>query len=439
MARPRKTRTPVYVRLSEKRIRQIEDLIDGWSYETRLFVLRRLRQYDPSRTLLEKLRVWVRRQLQSSERVFQVLRDPEQLSDWRRRFEVAGSQDASEAWNRILHRELDWHDYQYLCYLLERSTNDIFVPGTLSHTFDKLYRAHLLKEYSDDPEVPRAPLVLVIGSSGSGKTATIKQAIEEAIFASEVRPVVDLKAKEEEVLAQEPIWRSLEDVDPELAVRIERQKKVEFLRFCAHVPLVKYFFRERISRALSSLTEEGVWVDYSMVTPNDYQTAWAGEPGNYLRKAMGDPRRTCLRHLEEAHSAFGRPDQMSTVKGQQSSLIDAGNIILDEIIYGRRDCLLIATTDQPEQLDPTIYRRFVERGLVIDIGDLWEDSAHLREVVRMEMLRRGNRVNGRTEQVGEIDESGLDMTVACLYPIFRERSLKITPAYVRRLIDSIIA
>ena len=135
------------------------------------------------------------------------------------------------------------------------------------------------------------------------------------MFTAEMRPVVDLEAKRDEVLADQPFWRSLEDVDPELAVRIERRRKVERLRLFSRLPVIRYLFRQRIGQALSSLEEEGVLVDYAMITPNDYQTAWAGEPGNYLRKAMGDPRRTCIRHLEEAHSAFGRPDQMSTVKG----------------------------------------------------------------------------------------------------------------------------
>jgi len=381
----------------------------------------------------------LRRVLKPAERGFQILRDPELLNDWRRRFEVSGSSSASAAWNKILDRELDWHDYQYLTYLLERKTTDIYAPPEILEIFRKLYHAHILKEYTDDPAVPRAPLVLVIGNSGSGKSATVKQAVEEAIFAAEVRPVVDLKAKRDEVMANEPIWRSLEDVDPELAVRIERRRKAEQLRFWSRVPLVKYLFRERISQALSSLSEEGTWVDYSMITPNDYQTAWAGEPGNYLRKAMGDPRRTCIRHLEEAHAAFGRPDQMSTVKGQQATLIDAANIILDEIALGRRDCLLIATTDQPEQFEPAVYRRFVERGLVIDIGEQWEEPGNLREVVRME-LRRKNFTFAEDGVGGErmLPEGVLEETVEKLYPVFRERSLRITPAYVRHLIDSVL-
>jgi len=422
--------------LPEKRIKQIEALVAGWSFETRLFVLRRLRQFDPSPSPFGWLRGWLRRLLQPAERSFQILRDPELLSNWRRRFEVSGAHNAAAAWEKILKKELDWHDYQYLSFLLEQQTVDSFVPPDFLETFRKLYRAHILKEYTEDPSVPRAPLVLVIGSSGSGKSATVKQAIEDAVFATEVRPVVDLEAKREEVLANEPIWRSLEAVDPELAVRIERRRKAEWLRFYSRLPLVKYIFRERLGQALSSLEEEGVLVDYAMITPNDYQTAWAGEPGNYLRKAMGDARRTCIRHLEEAHSAFGRPDQMSSVKAQQATLVDTSNILLDEIAMGRRDCLLIATTDQPEQLDPAIYRRFVERGLILDISDLWDVPANLREVVRFELKRKNFTFAGSGERL--LSELQLDQAVEKLYPIFRERSLRVTPAYVRRLIDSII-
>lgn len=370
------------------------------------------------------------------DRSFQFLRNPEALSDWRRRIEVSGSRNASATWNKILAKELDWHDYHYLTFLLEKKTADVYVPPHFLEIFEKIYHAHVLKEYTEDPSVPRAPLVLVIGGSGSGKSATVKQAVEEAIFASEVRPVIDLKAKRQEVLAHEPIWRSLEDVDPELALRIERRRKAERLRILSRLPVVKYIYRERVAQALSLLEEEGVFVDYAMVTPNDYQTAWAGEPGNYLRKAMGDPRRTTIRHLEEAHSAFGRPDQMSTVKGQQNTLVDAANIVIDEIVYGKRDCLLIATSDQPEQFDPAIFRRFVERGLIIDISEQWVDPKNLREVLRLELKRKNVFAEG--DGAGVTDDL-LEKTVHRLYPIFRERSLRITPAYARRLIDSIIA
>lgn len=439
MPQLRRTRTPIYVSLSEPRIRQIEDLVDGWSNETRRFILRRLHQYKPNRSQLKRLRTWLQRTLKPEKREFKLLQNPSLLNDWHQRFEAAGSHDATAAWNLILSRELDPQDHQYLTYLLEKETIDTFVPKSIQAYFDKLYHAFILKEYSDDPLLPRAPLVLVIGNSGSGKSATVKQAIEEAFFACEVRPVVDLNAKQEEVMADQPFWRNLTEVDPELALRIERRRKRDRLRFFSRLPIIRYLFRNRISHALTTLDEEGVLVDYGVITPNDYQTAWAGEPGNYLRKAMGDPRQLAIRHLEEAHSAFGRPDERSTIKGQQATLVDAANIILDEIASGRRDCLVIATTDQPEQFDPAIYRRFVERGLIIDVNDIWADAANLREVVWLELRRSNHPQDPLSERPPHLSEEEVTSAVQKLYPIFRQRSLRITPAYVRRLIASLIA
>lgn len=438
MAQIRRTRTPIYVSLSETRIRQIESLVDGWSNETRRFVLRRLHQYVPNRSRLKRLRRWLQRTLNPKEREFKLLQNPGLLNDWHQRFEAAGSHDATAAWNHILSKELDPQDHQYLTFLLEKETVDTFVPQSIREYFDRLYHTFILKEYSNDPLIPRAPLLLVIGSSGSGKSATVKQAIEEAFFSSAVKPVVDLNAKREEVMADQPIWRSLIEVDPELAVRIERRRKRARLRFFSRVPLIRYLFRNRISQALSTVDEEGVWVDYGVITPNDYQTAWAGEPGNYLRKAMGSPRQLAIRHLEEAHSAFGRPDERSSIKGQQATLVDAANIILDEIASGRRDCIIIATTDQPEQFDPAIYRRFVERGLIIDVNDIWDDPANLSEVVSLELRRSNHPQDPLSERPPHLSDEELTLAVEKLYPIFRQRSLRITPAYVRRLISSLI-
>ncbi|MBN2792184.1 MAG: ATP-binding protein, partial [Desulfuromonadales bacterium] len=344
MPQTRKTKAPIYVSLSEKRIKQIEELVAGWSNETRRFALRRLHQHNPHHSALKRLLLFIYGLFNKRNLEFKLLQNPSLLNDWHSRFEAAGSQDATAAWNRILARELNQDDHRYLTYLLEKETIDTFVPRTLSNTFEKLYHAFILKEYSEDLDVPRAPLVLVIGNSGSGKSATIKQVIEDIFFASEVKPVIDLKIKRDEVLSDQPFWRSLAEVDPELAIRTESRRQRNRVRLVSRLPIIRYIFRNQISRALSTIDEEGVRVDYAMITPNDYQTAFAGEPGNYLRKAMGDPGRLCLRHMEEAHSAFGVADERSPIKSQQSTLVDAANIILDEIAYGRRDCILVATT-----------------------------------------------------------------------------------------------
>ncbi len=381
MSQNRKTRSPVYVRLPENRIKQIESLVADWNFETSLFVLRRLHQYDPKRGLFDYLTGWLRGWFRQEERSFQFLRNPELLSDWRRRIEVSGSRNAAATWNRILSRELTWHDYHYLRFLLEQQTTDIHVPADFLEIFRKLYHAHILKEYTEDSGVPRAPLVLVIGGSGSGKSATVKEALEAGGLrlgsTAGHRPAGEAQgnSRQRAVLAQPGGCRS--------GAGGARWSDSARRSGCAFSPACRSSntsSAQRVAHALSTLEEEGVQVDYAMITPNDYQTAWAGEPGNYLRKAMGDPRRTSIRHLEEAHSAFGRPDQMSTVKGQQNTLVDAANILLDEIAYGRRDCLLIATTDQPEQFDPAIYRRFVERGT---------DPRHQRTVGRPRQSARG--------------------------------------------------
>lgn len=439
MAKIRKTRSPIYVSLSEQRIEQIELLIAGWNNETRRFVLRQLHQYDPDHSFLNRVAKRLRRLIKPRKMDFKMLRDPSRLNDWQQRFRAVGSQDAKAAWHRILSRELDSRDHQYLTYLLERETVDTFVPPEFLHIFELIYHAHVLKEYVDDPKAPQAPFILVIGSSGSGKSATVQQAIEQVFFHSEVKPVVDLKVKKDEVMANQPFWRSVAEVDPELAVRIERRRKRATLRFFSRLPIIRYLFRSMISQAISNIDEAGIPVDSGMITPNDYQTAWAGEPGNYLRKAMGNPKRLTIRHLEEAHSAFGLPDELSSAKGQQSTLIDAANIILDEIAHGRRDCLVIATTDRPEQFDPAIYRRFVERGLVIDINDMWEDPKNLREVVCLELRRKNQSADPDGPSQPHLSEEELDQAIEKLYPIFRQRSLRITPAYVRRLVASIIA
>jgi len=70
-------------------------------------VLRRLHQHDPSRSLTQRLGRQLRRLYKRPQRDFSFLRDPRKLNDWHHRFEAAGSQDASAAWNRILTKELD--------------------------------------------------------------------------------------------------------------------------------------------------------------------------------------------------------------------------------------------------------------------------------------------------------------------------------------------
>jgi SpoVK/Ycf46/Vps4 family AAA+-type ATPase len=445
MAR-RLTKEARYVRLPERRIREIEELVASWPYETKAFMRARLNQYRPPTGFLNTvLEATVSLVFPPHANHFAILRDPEILTDWQRRFDVSGETNPQEAWHRLLEKEVSARDYRYMVALLDKELADVHVPAELKAFFEKIYRAHIRKEYLADSEVPKAPLVLVVGPSGSGKTATVSQALEEVIFRDDVLPEVDLKQRREEILGAEPFWKTIESVDPTLAMEMARRRKLKLYKFLARTPVVRRLFQKRIGQHLNELEERAVAVDYAVVTPNDYQTALAGEPGNYFRRAMGDPRKTSIRHVEEAHSAFGRAESRhAAVESQQKTLVDTSNIILDEIIQGRRDCLLITTTDQPEHFDSAVYRRFVEKGQIIDVSEFWKNVDNLREIVRLELLRSDTRVGkAPREETGVsriryLSPADLEAALERLYPIFQERALKLSPSYVRNLVHSII-
>ncbi len=438
------TKKTTYVRLPEQRIRQIQELVASWPYETKAFMRARLNQYKPPAGWINGLIEWgLSFFMEPPDKSFRTLSDPTILTDWQKRSKLSGQSNPQAAWHRILEKEVSARDYHYLLSLLNEGLMDVHVPVELEKLFDQIYRSHIRKEYAGDSKVPKAPLVLIVGPSGSGKTSTVTETIEKVIFNDQVLPEVDLLRKKEEVLADLPFWKTLDEVDPELAMEIDRHRHLKFYKALAAIPVVDWIFKRRINRHLAMLEEQGMVIDYAMVTPNDYQTALAGEPGNYFKKAMGNPKKTTIRHIEEAQSAFGRVESHAGgAERQQRSLIDTANIVLDEIVSGKRDCLLIATTDQPERFDQAIYRRFVEKGTIINISEYWKNPVNLREVVRLELQRHDIVITASTPEAPDNKEVlspvDLDQAVAHIFKVFRERSLKVIPSYVRKLVHSIV-
>ncbi len=444
MAR-RLTKKIQYILLPEKRIREIEELIAGWSYETKEFMRARLNQYTPPFGLVHTFTYLYKKFFSlHKDTHFAILKDPNILTDWQKRFELSGQTIPRKAWNNILEKEVTAKDHAILISLLNKELSDVHVPPEMEELFEKIYRAHIRKEYSADPEVPKAPIILFTGTSGSGKSATAIQAIEQVIFSNEVLPEIDLSQKKAKILSKLPFWKSIDDIDPDLAADIERRKKIRRFNLLSQLPIIRRLFKKRISRSLKELEEQHLPVDYSRITPNDYQTALSGEPGNYLKRAFGNPRETSIRHMEEAHSAFARTESSGHggVERQQRTLVDTSNIILDEIISGSRDCLLIATSDQPEVFDSAIYRRFIEKGLVVDIADYWMKAENLQEIVRLELQRNNIKVYGdkpnQKHSTTWISHKDLKQAVNKFYRIFTERALKVTPAYTRKLVSFII-
>ena len=443
----RYTKKVEYICLPEKRIAEIQALVDSWSYDTKEFMRARLNQYRPPSGFFYTLFSFLKRSFVfKKEKDFEILKEPGILTDWQRRFELSGETIPRKAWNSILESEVSKKDRTLLLALLDKDLADVHIPLEFRDLLEKVYKAHIRKEYSSDPEVPKAPLILLTGTSGSGKTATAIAAIEKIIFSAEVKPEVDLEQKKAKTMASVPFWRSLEDIDPELAAEIVRRKKLRRYNLLSRLPIIRFLFKKRISQNLSELDEQHLLVDYSRITPNDYQTALSGEPGNYLKKAFGSAQQTSIRHLEEAHSAFARTETSTGsggVERQQRTLVDTSNILIDEIINGSRDCLLVATSDKPEVFDSAIYRRFVEKGVIIDVSEYWMKKNNLREIIRIELRRNNVHIHeGTTRREGKqtlLSEKDLDIAVGKFYAIFAERALKVTPAYVRKLVSFLVS
>ncbi len=433
----RTTKEKTFIQLPEDAIKRIQDLVETWSYDTKAFVRSRLNQYKQPHPLISFIKetFFLLFFMRRKKRKMNILNNPEILRDWKKRFLYSGETNPGASWNKIIEKELTKAEYHYLIAVLDKELTDLHVPFELRETFDKIYRAHIRKEHIEDPDVPKAPIVLIEGTSGSGKSATVREALEKVVFRNEVISMVDLSKKKEEILANHNLFTSLEDVDPEFAMKIARKRKQAFYSRLARIPIVRRIFKKRIMNNLTYFEERGITVDSSIITPNDYQTALSGEPGNYFKRAMGNPKVTSIRHIEEAHSAFGKSQSSPGSGGaekQQRTLIDTSNIVLDEIIEGRRDCFIIATSDQTHKFDSAIYRRFVEKGCIIDISKYWMNSENLKKIIFLEI----NRHQIPTKYTH--DSENLDEAARIIYAIFKERSLKITPAYVRKLIESII-
>jgi SpoVK/Ycf46/Vps4 family AAA+-type ATPase len=433
----RMTKEKKYIILPEKTIRKIDAMVAQWGYDTKAFVRSRLNQYAPPHPVVSSIRegLYLLFFMRRKKRQMNVLNNPSILRDWKKRFLYSGETNPGASWNRIIEKELTRPELLYLIAVLDRELTDLHVPMELEEMFDKIYRAHIRKEHTEDTDVPKAPIMLVEGSSGSGKSATVREALETVVFRNQVLPTVDWKKKKEEILADHSLFASLEEVDPEFAMKIARKRKLAFYQRLATIPILRRIFKKRIMDNLTNFEERGIQVDASIVTPNDYQTALSGEPGNYFKRAMGHPKVTCIRHVEEAHSAFGKTESSPGSGGaekQQRTLIDTTNIVLDEIIDGRRDCFLIATTDQAHRFDSAIYRRFVEKGCIVDISKYWMNKDNLKKIIFLE-IRRHQIPTPYTPESQELDQAAEH-----IYAVFKERSLKISPAYVRKLIESII-
>ena len=136
MAR-RITRQTKYVRLPERRIEEIQDLIGSWPYESRAFMRARLNQYRPKTSLINMLADATVALLQAEhDKRFEILNDPEVITDWQMRFEISGQRNPQDAWNKILDKEISARDHMLMLALLDKELEDIHVPLELQELFE---------------------------------------------------------------------------------------------------------------------------------------------------------------------------------------------------------------------------------------------------------------------------------------------------------------
>ena len=133
----RLTKKVTYVRLPERRIQEIKALVAQWPYETRAFMRARLNQYKPPAGWLNSiLEIFVSFIMEAPEKKFNVLKDPQILTDWQKRFEISGQTNPQDAWNRILEKEVTAKDYLYLLSLLDHGLRDVHVPVEMEQLFE---------------------------------------------------------------------------------------------------------------------------------------------------------------------------------------------------------------------------------------------------------------------------------------------------------------
>ena len=126
----RLTKKITYITLPEKRIAEIEDLVASWSHETKEFMRARLNQYKPPTGLPSQIVKLFKKIFNLSKQSnFVILKEPNILTDWQRRFELSGETVPRKAWNNILEKEVNNKDHALLLSLLNKELSDVRRPG----------------------------------------------------------------------------------------------------------------------------------------------------------------------------------------------------------------------------------------------------------------------------------------------------------------------
>jgi SpoVK/Ycf46/Vps4 family AAA+-type ATPase len=437
----RKTKKTIYIKLSKERKEELDNLINTWDFETKMFLKSILQSYT------EKYAPWLvvvaRKIFRKKNGKFELLSDPNKFRNWHKRYIATGKTNTKEAYEAFLKKEVSADDAIYLVSKIKEEIKDVVLPEELVQLYDDIYSVHLKGENSFGKKAPKKPFVLVVGQTGSGKTETTMGLIERAIFGDGVHIEKAYKEEYERIAREHPFVSAIpflsrifpiEELD-ELKKEEDTEKK---LRRYNH--LIKYrLLRKHCGKKIEAIKEaekenkgknkeDSLEVSYETISADEIQTMWYGETGNKLREKMGPPGVLSIRHVLEAHSLLGSSSNKPYDDVQAKTLSATVNKIMDEIYSGERNCIFIADTHSPEEIAKDTYRRFDELGVIIDISKCWRDKKNLNKLVELELSQHDVR----------FDEKLVSEVTDRVFEIFDNKSLTITPAYARKLIAAII-
>ncbi len=436
----RVTKKPIRITLEKERKTNLDGLVDHWSIEQKQFILQALREYYPSvitptKTTIDLFKEFFfgkeEREEEEKEQKICHLANEDIFKNPAERYRITGEQRPLQALHKIFDMEITTDDKEYLIYVLKQKTDDVYVPPELIQEFARGHRRHHKKLLIEEGNVPKAPFYLVIGPTGSGKTKTINTAIERAIFYQELEITQKKDEDLEAIVKEHPILArlDLEAVAPETAGRLEKERQKRKIKLLSQLPIVRRWYKEEVAELLEQEEEEdfGMEIDVDQIHPNNVQTMWYGETGNKMMQSFGPKSHTSIRVLEEAHALL-RVHQSHSAQVQEDTLVSTFNIILDQIEKGERNCMVVALTRKGEEFHQDVYRRFQEKGKIIDMNVYWRDPKTIDELIKIEMKEQG---------IAMLADAEREAIPQHVLNIFDYRGLDVTPAYVRKLIASI--
>lgn len=451
--RIKETKVPVRLKVNEWEKDSIDKLVEKLDYGQKKYLLLNLSQFVERRMDSRKARLAERIRPYKDYRYFSFL-EKEIFSEGDR-FSITRERDPTKQFYTIFKKALKIDDALYLQHLLRSSLKDVYVTDRIKDLFKKLYTYHIKQEYAVEKDVPKVPLVLVIGDTRSGKTETIKAAIEEVIFENDYVVESNLENEKKTLVENHPVKGRaaltfplryvpyFKNLDPELNSELIERDKEALLNGVTKVPIFNRLVKKVFKKYLVNDLYRGIIIDVGTISPQNVKTKWYGEGGHDFQQAYYPSTDIGIRIIEEAHAVIEEPTQaFGGTDSQQETVRTAVTQALDEVIEGKKKIITIALTHSPDKIARDIYNRFFQFGTIISMNEEWHNAKNpeycnknLKELIKLELLNPSKP----TSPSLKLDDSDLDNIVRKIPDVFKERGgLTISPGFIKKFISYIV-